>query len=794
MLKEIKIFSYGELKDVNYQFNKGINKIIKDNEKGKTTLINAIRDLYFGFSVKFLEKHAYAPWDGSNIRIEGTFICNGSEIILERELSKKAIGILKMNSKKQNIGNIALDFVKVSKQNFNNLYAITEEEINIISLKSWDDVLDNLVKNYGDNRFNTPKDTINLLIKKKDEILRDSKRGNYKIKELDSQISTLRKELNDNEIKENELNSYKILKKRLLLKERELLDKKNDVELELNFAKKYYDKKLKYLELDKEANRYGIELKNVFEIETYLKKCYELNRDIVKLKDELKNLKIQNFNKKVPKLKFNEDFIYKILDKINVYNAKKEIHKNEHIVFEKKRELILKLEKELFKNELNDELRKRILDFNFDKYMYIENSAKDRLFKLELINLFFFIILIFLSIKGNILFLTFIPIVIVYFLNFFKKSFFIEAKKYRAKLNELPIDKFYIKNFNFSYFDRIKNYILEFENYVEHKELLKNLKLELKNIESYLIENLDWDIENEKELELRILRFKDEVNEFKNNKLEKEKIESEKSILKNKIEMILLDIENKEREFYSYENKINLNDKYDINELLLNLENITELKIKYLSLNYEIDDITDIIDNKIKDNIIDLETSFKNISNELEMIKKELITLTEKINSFESFRLLKEVKEELNEKVNYKKELLYRRDILELSINMVKKYDLEYKMINQPDIILKAKEYFSYITNNRYSEIFMDINDTREVFIKTNYGDKSLGEMFSKATKEQLYFSLRLSIIKRMSDENVPLVLDEIFANWDNNRYLRAIKILEKEFSNKCIILLTCRG
>ena len=71
-------------------------------------------------------------------------------------------------------------------------------------------------------------------------------------------------------------------------------------------------------------------------------------------------------------------------------------------------------------------------------------------------------------------------------------------------------------------------------------------------------------------------------------------------------------------------------------------------------------------------------------------------------------------------------------------------------------------------------------------------GDYVLAERLSVGTIDQLYLALRLSIIKELSEETVPIILDEVFAYYDNDRLKNILQFLNKEFNNLQIIIFTC--
>ena len=71
-------------------------------------------------------------------------------------------------------------------------------------------------------------------------------------------------------------------------------------------------------------------------------------------------------------------------------------------------------------------------------------------------------------------------------------------------------------------------------------------------------------------------------------------------------------------------------------------------------------------------------------------------------------------------------------------------------------------------------------------------GNYVLVDKLSTGTIDQLYLSLRLSIIKELSDETIPIFLDESFAYYDDERLKNILKYINNEFKNIQIIIFTC--
>ena len=90
------------------------------------------------------------------------------------------------------------------------------------------------------------------------------------------------------------------------------------------------------------------------------------------------------------------------------------------------------------------------------------------------------------------------------------------------------------------------------------------------------------------------------------------------------------------------------------------------------------------------------------------------------------------------------------------------------------------------ISNGKYKNI--SIND--KITIELNDGRYISAESLSIGTVEQIYLSLRLSILNEISNEKLPIILDEAFAYYDDNRLEAALEFLSKVDNQ--VILFTC--
>ncbi len=122
----------------------------------------------------------------------------------------------------------------------------------------------------------------------------------------------------------------------------------------------------------------------------------------------------------------------------------------------------------------------------------------------------------------------------------------------------------------------------------------------------------------------------------------------------------------------------------------------------------------------------------------------------------------------------------------------------KYENTRQPEVIKAAAGVFARITDHAYEMIIkpaeISPGKSTELSIQDISAKRKTIDELSRGTKEQLYLAMRLGLIKayEIESEPMPIVMDDILANFDDSRGLEAIKALI-EFSNtRQTIILTC--
>ena len=409
--------------------------------------------------------------------------------------------------------------------------------------------------------------------------------------------------------------------------------------------------------------------------------------------------------------------------------------------------------------------------------------------------------------------------------------------KIEKELNELKIKKNNLKNIitNKENFEIENNKIKTEINNSENKiEIIKNIKeiIEKNKIENEKINLISENILNyEKEID-NLKNEKENVNKKiikeinnKNNKLIIEIISLILSIiifisgfvLKNNIIKIItliptavfivalcINIKNKKEIKRIKENnkiikkeEININNKIEIIE-----KNIKDEKLKKELLENKIKNIINIEKEKIKNKYNSekyIEELFLN--NNIENIyEKEIKILNENKLQLHKLEIEKNNMEEklnnlilIDEKINYLdeqyKELMQKNESIEYAKNILEKAYIEMKQNITPKFIKNLSEIIKEISDNKYEEI--KFNNEDGLIVEKENGEYVSVDKLSVGTIDQLYLAFRLSIIKEISEEKIPIILDEAFAYYDEKRLENILKYLSEKIDNQ-IIIFTC--
>ena len=151
---------------------------------------------------------------------------------------------------------------------------------------------------------------------------------------------------------------------------------------------------------------------------------------------------------------------------------------------------------------------------------------------------------------------------------------------------------------------------------------------------------------------------------------------------------------------------------------------------------------------------------------------------------------LAEIVEELEELKQEREKLLNYNDTIEIAKEILKESYDELKNNVGPEFDKKLSYIVKKITNGKYDDVYIDIN--HHIKMKTEHGEYVNLERFSTGTIEQVNLALRLAYIDTISKESLPIILDEAFAFYDDERLANIMRFLSQEYIDRQVIIFTC--
>ena len=262
-------------------------------------------------------------------------------------------------------------------------------------------------------------------------------------------------------------------------------------------------------------------------------------------------------------------------------------------------------------------------------------------------------------------------------------------------------------------------------------------------------------------------KFDKKIKEKEDNKYQK--IESEIEILK----------ENREKQ------KREALEKEAILDQEIDKENreLIEKYSEYLTMDFMEDALSmDIYE--IERNIDQKENRINTIRFKIQNLENDTKHVNEKIEN------LAKIEESLQSAEEEKEELLSLAKSYNIAKECMEKAYEQMKNNISPRFTQNLCDIISKVSNGRYKNVVL--TDDEGLNVEIQNGSYVPAYRLSTGTIDQMYLSLRLSALNEISGESLPIILDEAFAYFDDERLANVIRYFKANFESSQIILFTC--
>lgn len=314
---------------------------------------------------------------------------------------------------------------------------------------------------------------------------------------------------------------------------------------------------------------------------------------------------------------------------------------------------------------------------------------------------------------------------------------------------------------------------ISLEEFFERYKKFQKFKDDLKEIQ-YKIKSIDEKLNSETE------KYEQEFGEF--NESLKELSITAKGFEENRdeLEAICDKISQKE----NIEKSIKSNN--DMLSVLMKDKNIEDIK-------KELSQVINLSNNYSYENEEQIDEKLREIQKKLIEVEKDIKDSENKINNINSnYRKLSDIEEDIEiikEQIEAQQKKVAAIDIAIDTLNSSFK---EMQKDFGPIINDHVGEYLSILTEGKYKNV--KVSENYSLHLRNNDGSLVEAEFLSNGTWDQIYFALRLAFIDLLfGDKVVPIILDEPFSQYDDDRMKRSLELLYKLRNKRQILLFSCQ-
>ena len=204
--------------------------------------------------------------------------------------------------------------------------------------------------------------------------------------------------------------------------------------------------------------------------------------------------------------------------------------------------------------------------------------------------------------------------------------------------------------------------------------------------------------------------------------------------------------------------------------------------------------------NSYKHSVSDCEARIEATKGSISDYQKLIQDITTSIKSkFDVLSINKElasINQDITINETKKRQLEQTKLSLQIAIDTLTEANDELSSDFIPKLNEKLCDIIHKITNNCYSNLSCNTTFNLNTINSNSSSVVSL-DYLSGGTIDQIYLALRIGlcdVITEKSNESLPLIFDEVFATYDDNRTSETIQLLNDLSDNHQIILFTCKN
>ncbi len=191
-----------------------------------------------------------------------------------------------------------------------------------------------------------------------------------------------------------------------------------------------------------------------------------------------------------------------------------------------------------------------------------------------------------------------------------------------------------------------------------------------------------------------------------------------------------------------------------------------------------------------------LKAELERLTNEHSLITQELAGLkAEAAKEYANIKSPAQIENDielLKNQISQKEEYL---DILRIAQEALNDADTEHRRSFSHLLDEKALAIFKQITDNKYDSLMISKELDISVSSDSSHGTQKLSNL-SRGANDQAYFALRLALSELIGEQagKLPILLDDIFSQYDDKRQVAAFEFLKNYSKDNQILFFTCHN
>ncbi len=131
--------------------------------------------------------------------------------------------------------------------------------------------------------------------------------------------------------------------------------------------------------------------------------------------------------------------------------------------------------------------------------------------------------------------------------------------------------------------------------------------------------------------------------------------------------------------------------------------------------------------------------------------------------------------------------------VTELAVRLIDRARERFERERQPEVVHTAARVFSAMTDGRYRNLRVPLDDSGITVVAEDGTVRSTREL-SRGTAEQLYLALRVGLIGSLGElgRSLPVLMDDVVVNFDPERRAGAVAAIAELASARQVLYFTC--